>query len=133
VRPPEFWTVEGQRARIADPGRHDWLVLDAGEPAGAASLSNVSRGFLQSAVVSYWIDEAHGGRGLASAAVAGLVQHAFGELGLHRLEAGTLVDNVRSQRVLEKNGFERFGLAKRYLLIAGAWRDHVLFERIADP
>ena len=61
-----------------------------------------------------------------------IVEYAFGEAGLHRLEAGTLVDNVASQRVLEKNVFERFGLARRYLLIAGEWRDHVLFERVAN-
>ena len=78
------------------------------------------------------MDEGHTGRGLASAALAEIVDFGFGELELHRLEAGTLVDNVASQRVLEKNGFERFGLAKRLLLIAGEWRDHVLFERIAD-
>jgi ribosomal-protein-alanine N-acetyltransferase len=64
--------------------------------------------------------------------VAALVEIAFGELELHRLEAGTLVDNFGSQRVLEKNGFERYGLARRFLLIGGEWYDHVLFERIAD-
>ncbi len=87
---------------------------------------------MQSAIVSYWVAEASAGRGLASAALAEVVPIAFGELDQHRLEAGTLVDNVRPQRVLEKNGFERFGLARRYLQIGGEWRDHVLFERIAD-
>ncbi len=87
------------------------------------------RGPLQSAIVSYWVDEGHTGHGLASQAVAEVVDLAFGELELHRLEAGTLVDNVASQRVLEKNRFERFGLAPRYLLIAGEWRDHILFQR----
>ena len=48
------------------------------------------------------------------------------------VEAGTLVDNHASQRVLEKNGFERFGLARKLLKINGEWRDHILFERIAD-
>ena len=52
--------------------------------------------------------------------------------GLHRLEAGTLLHNLASQRVLEKNGFERFGLARKLLRINGEWRDHVLFERLAD-
>jgi ribosomal-protein-alanine N-acetyltransferase len=33
--------------------------------------------------------------------------------------------------VLEKNRFDRYGLARRYLFIAGEWRDHVLFERTA--
>ena len=51
---------------------------------------------------------------------------------LHRLEAATLVDNVASQRVLEKNRFRHIGLAPRYLQIAGAWRDHLLFQRTVE-
>jgi ribosomal-protein-alanine N-acetyltransferase len=48
------------------------------------------------------------------------------------LEAATLVDNRASQRVLEKNRFHRIGLAPRYLEIAGAWRDHLLFQLTVD-
>jgi ribosomal-protein-alanine N-acetyltransferase len=107
-------------------------VLDGGEPVGVIGLSNVVRGPMQSAIVSYWMDERHTRRGLASAALGEVVGFAFGELDLHRLEAGTLVANIASQRVLEKNGFRRYGLAQRYLLIGGEWRDHVLFERIAE-
>jgi ribosomal-protein-alanine N-acetyltransferase len=55
---------------------------------------------------------------------------AFGQLGLHRIEAGTLTHNIRSQRVLEKNGFVRFGLARAYLNIAGRWQDHALYQVI---
>ena len=57
-----------------------------------------------------------------------MLRTAFDELGLHRVEAGTLVHNVGSQRVLERNGFVRFGLAPQYLRIAGRWQDHVLFQ-----
>lgn len=52
------------------------------------------------------------------------------EFGLHRLEAGTLVDNKASQRVLTKCGFAEIGLAPGFLHIDGAWRDHVLFQRL---
>jgi ribosomal-protein-alanine N-acetyltransferase len=107
------------------------LILDDGEPAGFVGLSHVVRGSLQSAILSYWVDEAHNRRGLCTRAVAEVIEFAFGELDLHRLEAGTLPDNFGSQRVLEKNGFERIGLARSFLLIAGEWRDHVLFQRIA--
>jgi [ribosomal protein S5]-alanine N-acetyltransferase len=132
ARSDDFFTLEVQLTRIREEGRHSWLILDDGEPAGFVGLSNVVRGPLQSAILSYWVDEGHNGRGLCTAAVAEVVDFAFGQLGLHRIEAGTLLDNLRSQRVLVKNGFERFGLARKYLLIAGEWRDHVLFERIAD-
>jgi [ribosomal protein S5]-alanine N-acetyltransferase len=69
---------------------------------------------------------------LATLAVGEAVEIAFRELGLHRLQAGTLVDNIASQRVLEKNHFERIGLARRYLFIAGEWRDHFLYQRTVD-
>jgi [ribosomal protein S5]-alanine N-acetyltransferase len=133
VRDDAFFTVEAQRDRLERP--HDanwwrWAILDDGAVAGMIVLNDVMRGALQMGSVGYWVDEARCGRGLATAALAAVVDISFGDLGLHRLEAGTLPDNVPSQRVLEKNGFERFGYAKQLLLIAGEWRDHVLYERV---
>jgi [ribosomal protein S5]-alanine N-acetyltransferase len=89
-------------------------------------------GPLRSANLGYWVDASRNGRGLATRAVAAAVEQAFGPLGLHRLQAGTLVDNVASQRVLEKNGFELIGLARNYLHIGGAWRDHLLYQRTVE-
>ena len=80
--------------------------------------------------LGYWVNQADNGKGLATAAVRETLALAFGELGLHRVQAGTLVDNVRSQRVLEHNGFVRFGLAPQYLRIAGRWQDHLLFQKV---
>lgn len=131
IRPDDFYTVEGQHARL---GRSigTYAILDGDEVAGTLGISNVVLGAFRSANLGYWVDGARSGRGLATRAVAAAIEIAFGELELHRLEAATLVENVASQRVLEKNGFERIGLAPRYLLIAGAWRDHVLYQRLAD-
>ena len=131
-RDERFYTVEGQRERLEREGKHDFAILDEERIAGTLQLSNVVRGPLQSANLGYWVAEPLNGRGLATQAVGELIPIAFAEFGLHRIEAGTLVDNVASQRVLEKNGFERIGLARGYLHIGGAWRDHVLFQLLAD-
>jgi [ribosomal protein S5]-alanine N-acetyltransferase len=131
-RDERFYTVEGQLERLERrEDKHVFAILDEERIAGTASLSNVVRGPLQSANLGYWIAERANGRGLATKAVAELIPVAFGELGLHRLEAGTLVDNLASQRVLAKNGFERIGLARGYLHIGGDWRDHVLFQLLS--
>ena len=134
-----FFTLAGQEARLEEiderrrSGTGDvYAILDDGAIAGTISLSNLVRGAFQSANVGYWVDRDRNGRGLASAALAAIVEEAFGRIGLHRLEAGTLVDNIASQRVLEKNSFSRIGVAPGYLHISGAWRDHVLFQRVAD-
>jgi ribosomal-protein-alanine N-acetyltransferase len=131
VRDDRFFTAAGQAARIA---AHEQLfaILDGEAIAGTIALSNVVRGAFRSANVGYWVDRARNGRGLATAAVAAVAETAFGELGLHRLEAGTLVDNAASRRVLERNRFTRIGVAPRYLHIGGAWRDHVLYQRTAE-
>ncbi|ANJ28997.1 acetyltransferase [Agromyces aureus] len=112
------------------------LVLVDGTTDGAGiigrmNLSDVVRGAFQNANLGYWIDGEYTGRGLATTAV-GVALHAARRAGLHRVQAGTLVHNAASQTVLERNGFARIGLARRYLRIAGRWQDHVLFERLLD-
>ncbi|PKQ31592.1 MAG: alanine acetyltransferase [Actinobacteria bacterium HGW-Actinobacteria-2] len=140
VRPEWFYSANGQRRVVADSldqqqeGRmFCQVILDpCGEVAGRINLNNIVRGPFQSASVGYWLAEAAGGRGLGTAAVAAMVELAFGELRLHRLEAGTIPENYRSQAVLRKNGFVQFGYAPAYLQIAGRYTDHLLFQRLAD-
>jgi ribosomal-protein-alanine N-acetyltransferase len=135
VRPPEFFTAEGQTARLrrqlADD-THPFAILDDGSIAGTINLFGIVRDGPESGAIGYWVDGARNGRGLATAAVGEMLEFAFGDLGLHRVEAATLVENLPSQRVLEKNEFERIGLARGYLRIAGDWRDFFLFQRVAD-
>ena len=67
-----------------------------------------------------------------TAAVRGLVAHAFDELKLHRVEAACVPTNLASRRVLEKAGFALEGQARAYLKINGAWADHLLFGIVND-
>ena len=97
---------------------------------GRMTLSGIVRGPFQSASVGYWVDADHAGRGLATAALRHVVRHSRDRLGLHRLEAGTLLHNHGSQKVLARAGFTPIGIAPDYLKINGSWQDHQLFQRI---
>jgi ribosomal-protein-alanine N-acetyltransferase len=139
IRADAFYTEAGQRADLeqsvahaAADLRHRFAVLADGAIVGVLGIGNVVRGPFQSANLGYFVAQWANGRGVATRAVDLAVRHAFGALGLHRLEAGTLVDNIASQRVLEKNRFERIGVARNYLRIAGEWRDHALFQRVSE-
>jgi ribosomal-protein-alanine N-acetyltransferase len=135
VRPPGFFTAETQRERIAARGAdgfHQFAILDGDAIAGTITVFRILREALQSGTIGYWVDHERNGRGLATAAVEEIVAYMFHELDLHRAEAGTLVDNAASQRVLVKSGFDRIGLARRYLRINDEWRDFYLFQRLAD-
>jgi [ribosomal protein S5]-alanine N-acetyltransferase len=138
LRDERWFTEEAQRDEVAYAlGRAELglsvprVVLDGDEVVGRITLNNVVRGAFQSCSVGYWLAERATGRGVATAALGEMLRIAFGELDLHRVEAGTLVHNVASQRVLAHHGFTRFGLAPQYLKIAGRWQDHVLFQLLA--
>lgn len=131
-RPGGYLTEEGQRAWLESGSGMRLAILDQDAIAGVISLSHIMRGPLQSASVGYWVARDRNGRGLASRALAAIVNYAFTDLDLHRLEATTAVDNVASQRVLARTGFTQIGVARKRIFIRGAWRDSLLFERVAD-
>ena len=98
---------------------------------GGITLSNVRRGVAQMGSVGYWCGRPHARHGHTLAAVRALSDFAFRNLGLHRLEAACIPENVPSRKLLIKAGFDEEGFAKAYLKINGDWRDHVLFGLIS--
>ena len=103
-----------------------------GRLAGQVTVDNIVRGAMRSGHLGYWIDRAAAGRGLASLAVALVCDHAFGPVGLHRLQADIRPENLASQRLVERLGFRREGLLRRYLDIDGDWRDHLSYALLAE-
>ncbi|MEU1837886.1 GNAT family N-acetyltransferase [Micromonospora chersina] len=136
IRSEDYFTADGQHAVIeADLQQYEQgtklphvILDDSGRVIGRITLSGIVRGPFQSCALGYWVSGSHNGRGFATRAVREIVRVAFEDLGLHRVQAETLLHNVRSQRVLERNGFVRFGMAPEYLHIAGRWQDHAMFQ-----
>ncbi|GAA4233117.1 GNAT family protein [Actinomadura meridiana] len=137
-RDDSYFTVDGQRDNlhglVAAHARGEmWpgVILVDGQVAGRITLNNVLRGPLRSCFVGYWVARAHSGRGVASEALRQVLDVAFDDLGLHRVEAFTRVDNHASQRVLERNGFTAVGTSRRHIHVDGRWHDERFFERLA--
>ncbi|MFC5835789.1 GNAT family N-acetyltransferase [Nonomuraea insulae] len=138
-RAEEYYTLPGQAERLkslldqqARGQAVAWAMADGEQIMGRMTLNNIVRGPWLSADLGYWMDYGYTGRGLATRAVLEVLRMADQELGLHRIAAGTLVDNVASQSVLRKTGFEQYGTPPRYLEIDGRWQDHHLFQRILN-
>jgi ribosomal-protein-alanine N-acetyltransferase len=104
-----------------------WVVCYGGQVAGELRLFSAEWGSNRSAKVGYWIDEKLAGLGIMPTAVAMAVDHSFGVMGLHRIEASIRPDNKASRRVVEKLGFREEGLRPREVHIDGAWRDHICY------
>jgi ribosomal-protein-alanine N-acetyltransferase len=139
LRDDAYFTAEGQRLVVLEALRQHsagaslpCVILDGDRLVGRITANSIVRGAFQSASLGYWVNAADNGRGVATAAVGAMVRTCFDELGLHRLEAGTLLHNVGSQQALRRNGFVLYGLAPRYISIAGQWQDHALFQLLNE-
>ncbi|MGA3254186.1 MAG: GNAT family protein [Mycobacterium sp.] len=101
------------------------IELD-GRFCGQLTIGNVTHGALRSAWIGYWVSRSATGGGVATAALALGLDHCFGSVMLHRVEATVRPENAASRAVLAKVGFREEGLLRRYLEVDRAWRDHLL-------
>ncbi len=94
---------------------------------GQMHLFGITWGSTRSGAAGYWVSRSVAGQGIAPLALAMLCDHAFGSLGLHRVEVNIRPDNVASLRVVAKLGMRDEGVRARYLHINGDWHDHRTF------
>lgn len=138
-RSPDYYTLEGQRRRIERMLlRHatgeSWpgVVLDGDAVIGQIVVQDILQRAWRKASLGYWIGTPHQGQGHATRAVGLAINFMISDLGLHRAEAFTQVENIASQNVLRKNGFLPIGTVHAYIFTGGAWHDEIFWERVLD-
>lgn len=99
---------------------------------GGLGITNVRRGVAQMASIGYWTGTPFVRHGYMTEAVTAALEFGFTQLGLHRVEAACIPDNVASRGLLEKIGFRMEGEARAYLKIHGEWRDHLLYAILRE-
>ena len=135
--PPDFYSTafwERSIVRSVEEFHADRAVrfdlfdraVDGRRVIGRMGFSQVFRGPFQSCILGYQVDADHEGRGLMFEALTAAIAYMFDVRDLHRVQANHLPENARSAALLARLGFVREGLAKDYLFIGNAWRDHVL-------
>jgi [ribosomal protein S5]-alanine N-acetyltransferase len=139
--PDDYYTLDSKRKYIVnsikqreeDKNYNFGIYLKENDKLiGDVDLFNVNRGALQRCLIGYSLDKEYNGNGYMTEAVSLAVKFAFDELKLHRIDAGTMLSNTGSMRVLEKAGFHREGIEKKGVKINGQWEDHQIFALISD-
>lgn len=134
-----FYTKEVQKNILIEDYRQflngisiDFGIFIENKLIGKIKLSNIVYGIFKNGILGYSIDYEYQGRGLMKEAVNAVIDYAFNEMELHRIEASALIDNEKSRGVLLGCGFSILGINKKYLFINGKWHDHITYYRIRD-
>ncbi|WP_409366949.1 GNAT family N-acetyltransferase [Lysinibacillus sp. 38-6] len=136
---PEYYTIDAQYKKIQESlylmsSKREYTFgiyeLGTNNLIGHISLYAIKRLPYSSAFVGYAMDEIYVGKGIVTEAVELVVQFAFEQIGLHRVEAYVSTENSASIRVLEKSGFQQEGLLRQLLYINGQWVDHYMYARL---
>ncbi|KZO94639.1 acyl-CoA N-acyltransferase [Calocera viscosa TUFC12733] len=116
------WDEGEERKDEEDKTQEDWdRELFAGRCwLHVRQTKNRDASFGISVIPQWW------GHGFATEVTEWVTQHAFEQLGLHRISLGFFADNLRAQRVYEKCGFVREGLMRKAFWRDGHWIDEVV-------
>jgi [ribosomal protein S5]-alanine N-acetyltransferase len=99
---------------------------------GVFNLSEIVRGLFHSAYLGYYAFAPHAGAGYMTEGLELTLDIAFRVLKLHRVEANIQPTNLRSLALAEDAGFVREGFSRRYVRIAGRWRDHARLALLVE-
>lgn len=112
--------------RVSSQNHRGFLARDlrSGEIAGVANINDIRLGSMLSASLGYYAFNSDRSKGAMTDAVGLTVDRAFGELGLHRIEANIQPGNLPSKGLVQRLGFRLEGFSPRYLYVDGDWRDH---------
>ncbi len=115
----------------SEPDKAGWAIEVDGQAVGGIGLVPLEDVHARCAHIGYWLGEPYWGRGIMTAVVRRISDHALGELGFLRLEAPVYAWNPASMRVLEKCGYAREGVLRKSVLKDGEVIDSVLYAKVA--
>ncbi|MET8610207.1 MULTISPECIES: GNAT family N-acetyltransferase [Streptomyces] len=119
---------------IEDPSKAGFLVCekDGGGIAGFININNIVRGGFQCGALGYGAFAHAAGRGLMREGLTLVIGHAFGPLGLHRLEINAQPGNTASLALARGAGFRLEGFSPKMIYVDGDWRDHERWALTAE-
>lgn len=127
----KFSKLLRQQKKLRDADRFFDLAIfrkDTKEFIGLVSIMDVVRGLMQSCFIGYRIFNRHWAKGYGKEATAALIDIAFKDLKLHRVEAGIHPYNRRSIMLARSLGLRKEGLKKKAVFLEGKWMDLAMYS-----
>lgn len=107
------------------------VILEHGKIIGRIGLYKIDREN-QSASIVYWVAESSQGRGITTRACQAMMDYAFDELALNRVEIRCAAENARSSAIPKRLGFQREGIVRQGELLNGVYIDLYQYSMLAS-
>lgn len=108
-----------------------WAIAlkDTNKMIGTAGFNSIS--FANSrAEISYDLDPAYWGKGIMLQSIKSILKFVDYTMGIIRIQATVVVNNERSIALLERCGFQKEGLLRKYEVVQGELRDYYMYARV---
>lgn len=141
LRTDEFYTLdnwisqcEASESSFENGSEVKFVALDkdTGGIVGICSFTGIARGVFQACFLGYSIARKFERQGYMTEILEASIGYMFDVIGLNRIMATYMPRNAASERVLLKLGFDKEGIARKYLKIAGKWEDHILTSKLNE-
>jgi ribosomal-protein-serine acetyltransferase len=118
--------IRRSREKFVQDGTGNFAIWQGETLVGVVSLFDYSKNN-RKAEIGYWIGQAFIGKGIMTKAVRGLIDYAFAELGLNRIQLCCATDNLASRQIAQKMGFTLEGVAREDRLLRGSRVTHEIW------
>ena len=133
---PHPYTYEAGKAYLSmianDNPTKVFAIEVNGEAVGSIGIFPQTDIHEKNAEMGYWLAEEYWGKGIMTQAIREIVEYGFSTFEIVRIFARPFSTNLKSQRVLEKAGFELEARLKRALFKNGKFMDELTYARFND-
>jgi RimJ/RimL family protein N-acetyltransferase len=125
--------LNGLGAAFQKDGEHGFVIIERATDrfVGATGINQIDKSALR-ANLGYWLRTTATGRGYAVISTRMVARWAFESLGLERIEIVVATGNHRSQRVAQRAGATREGIARKRLRVDDVQHDAVIFSLVRE-
>ena len=130
----DYWNEQiSQYSKVFEKGSSlRFILMDEDKVIGTMTFDQIVYGVFRSCYLGYSLDMNYQGKGIMTKSLQFGLDYVMNELRLNRVMANYVPQNYRSGKLLRRLGFEREGYARKYLMLNGEWKDHILTSLISD-
>ena len=126
----DYTTLEKTLANIKKSYSNDvcsYFITIGGKIVGKIGFVDIDENMGE---ISYWLTKKYTGRGIMTRALNLISGIGFNKIGLNRIQLTLDADNIRSEAVAQRCGFQLEGILRKYFLLRGVPRDMKMFSKV---
>ncbi len=111
---------------------YNWLITRKEDNKIIGSANLVVFNINECVEINYAIDNRYSKNGYMTEALKCIIEYCFKELKVQRFQAGCVVENVASRKVMQKANMKEEGILRKYIILQDGYHDMYMYSIVKE-